>query len=83
MNEGHGGLGALALLARGLTGIDVEVQTLPGARPVLAGRRLLLPASTRMPPSGSGVPSTSTVTTPRLTPSGFSTLMRYTARPRR
>ncbi|RTD92362.1 VWA domain-containing protein [Variovorax atrisoli] len=46
MNEGHGGLGALALLARGLAGIDVEVQTLPGARPVLAGRRLLLPAST-------------------------------------
>lgn len=49
MNEGHGGLGALALLARGLAGIDVEVQTLPGARPVLAGRRLLLPASTSAP----------------------------------
>ena len=49
MNEGHGGLGALALLARGLAGIDVEVQTLPGARPVLAGRRLLLPASASAP----------------------------------
>ena len=49
MNEGHGGLGALALLARGLAGIDMEVQTLPGARPVLAGRRLLLPASASAP----------------------------------
>lgn len=49
MNEGHGDLGALALLARGLAGIDVEVQTLPGARAVLAGRRLLLPESAIAP----------------------------------
>lgn len=42
MNDGHG---ALALLARGLAGIDVEVQPLTGAgtRAVLTGRRLLLP----------------------------------------
>lgn len=42
MNDGHG---ALALLARGLAGIDVEVQPLTGAgtRAVLAGRKLLLP----------------------------------------
>ena len=39
------GLAALALLARGLAGIDVEVQTLPGARAVLTGRKLLLPES--------------------------------------
>lgn len=39
------GLAALALLARGLAGIDVEVQTLPGARAVLTDRRLLLPES--------------------------------------
>ncbi|MDN6882648.1 VWA domain-containing protein [Variovorax sp. CAN2819] len=43
------GLGALALLARGLAGIDVEVQTLPGARAVLTGRKLLLPESTGGP----------------------------------
>ena len=34
---------ALSLLARGLAGIDVEVQALAGARPVLVGKRLLLP----------------------------------------
>ncbi|BEP65635.1 MULTISPECIES: nitric oxide reductase activation protein NorD [unclassified Variovorax] len=40
MNDGHG---ALSLLARGLAGVDVDVQPLAGARAVLAGRRLLLP----------------------------------------
>ncbi len=40
------GLGALALLARGLAGVDVEVQALTGSagtRAVLTGKRLLLP----------------------------------------
>ena len=39
---------ALALLARGLAGVDIEVQPLEGhagTRAVLAGKRLLLPAS--------------------------------------
>lgn len=45
MNDGHGGIGALALLARGLAGVDVEVQALAGARAVLTGRKLLLPES--------------------------------------
>ncbi|WP_432728800.1 nitric oxide reductase activation protein NorD [Variovorax sp. W6] len=49
MNDGHGGFGALALLARGLAGIDVEVQALAGARAVLAGRKLLLPESATGP----------------------------------
>ena len=40
MNDGHG---ALSLLARGLAGVDVDVQPLAGARAVLAGHRLLLP----------------------------------------
>ena len=34
---------ALSLLARGLAGIDVEVQALAGTRVVLVGKRLLLP----------------------------------------
>lgn len=40
------GFGALALLARGLVGVDVEVQALTGSagtRAVLTGKRLLLP----------------------------------------
>jgi hypothetical protein len=37
------GRGALSLLARGLAGIDVDVQPLAAARAVLTGRRLLLP----------------------------------------
>jgi len=49
MSEGHSGLGALALLARGLAGIDVEVQALAGARAVLTGRKLLLPESATGP----------------------------------
>ena len=49
MNDGHGSLGALALLARGLAGIDVEVQALAGARAVLTGRKLLLPESATGP----------------------------------
>jgi len=45
MNDAYGGLGALSLLARGLAGVDVEVQALTGAgtRAVLTGRKLLLP----------------------------------------
>jgi hypothetical protein len=37
---------ALSLLARGLAGIDVEVQALAGPRAVLVGKRLLLPEGT-------------------------------------
>ena len=40
MTDAHG---ALSLLARGLAGLDVDVQPLAGARAVLTGRRLLLP----------------------------------------
>lgn len=36
-------LAALSLLASGLAGVDAEVQPFPGERPVLAGKRLLLP----------------------------------------
>ncbi|MGJ7573829.1 nitric oxide reductase activation protein NorD [Variovorax sp. RB2P76] len=48
MNDRHGGLGALSLLARGLAGVDVEVQALAGrgTRAVLTGRKLLLPEGT-------------------------------------
>lgn len=48
MNDRHGGLGALSLLARGLAGVDVEVQALAGrgTRAVLTGRKLLLPDGT-------------------------------------
>ena len=45
MKDGHA---SLALLARGLAGVDVQVQPLEGSagvRAVLVGRRLLLPAS--------------------------------------
>jgi nitric oxide reductase NorD protein len=43
MKDSHA---SLALLARGLAGVDVEVQPLEaGARAVLVGKRLLLPAS--------------------------------------
>lgn len=46
MTRGDGDFNALGLLARGLSGIDLEVQALagrPATRAVLAGRRLLLP----------------------------------------
>jgi len=51
MNDAYGGLGALSLLARGLAGVDVEVQALTGAgtRAVLTGRKLLLPEGTGDP----------------------------------
>ena len=51
MNDAYGGLGALSLLARGLAGVDVEVQALAGAetRAVLTGRKLLLPEGTGEP----------------------------------
>lgn len=51
MNDAYGGLGALSLLARGLAGVDVEVQALTGAgtRAVLTGRKLLLPEGTGEP----------------------------------
>lgn len=51
MNDAYGGLGALSLLARGLAGVDVEVQALAGAgtRAVLTGRKLLLPEGTGDP----------------------------------
>ncbi|AVQ82759.1 nitric oxide reductase activation protein NorD [Variovorax sp. PMC12] len=51
MNDASGGLGALSLLARGLAGVDVEVQALTGAgtRAVLTGRKLLLPEGTGEP----------------------------------
>jgi hypothetical protein len=51
MNDAYGGPGALSLLARGLAGVDVEVQALTGAgaRAVLTGRKLLLPEGTGEP----------------------------------
>jgi len=54
MNDGRGGCsghGALALLARGLAGVDVDVQALTGAgtRAVLTGRKLLLPEGASEP----------------------------------
>lgn len=44
MNDAYGSFGALSLLARGLAGVDVEVQALAGTstRAVLTGRKLLL-----------------------------------------
>jgi hypothetical protein len=51
MNDAYGGPGALSLLARGLAGVDVEVQALTGAgtRAVLTGHKLLLPEGTGEP----------------------------------
>jgi len=51
MNDAYGGPGALSLLARGLAGVDVDVQALtgPGTRAVLTGRKLLLPEGTGEP----------------------------------
>ncbi len=48
MNIGNGAFNMLSLLARGLSGADVEVQALAGgdtARAVITGNRILLPAA--------------------------------------